>query len=142
MSHQSCSYYPSLTILSLMSCQSYPVPCSCPSCPVIAIMFWPFSSLSCPAGVIRLTRQADLSRMTSTSWPVHPVLSRLSCTGCRVLADLSWLSCHGCPSRLSCIIVMSQLSCPVIFLLSFHLFPVLAVLSFLSSQLYYPSALS
>jgi hypothetical protein len=124
---------------------SYPGWLSCPSCPVLAVIFWPFcfvSSLystipsvfsdfpvpaflfwlSCPSCLV----PAVLPQLSYTSCPIPAVLSSLSCPGlprmtcprCPMSTDLPWLS-HplSCPS------------CPVLVVLSC---PVLAVLSLLS----------
>jgi hypothetical protein len=128
--------------LSRLSCSGYLDPVvlsqqSCPSCRVIGVTFWP----SCPSCFVNadLSGWALVSVLSQLSWPDYPAATVLSWLHCYVLVILySWscqaylsrlicqatcpdspvpallsrLSSHDCPAKT----VLSQLSCPVMFL--------------------------
>jgi hypothetical protein len=104
----SCPGCPVPAVLSGWSCPRCPLSRSfCFSCPVLAVMFWPFSLcfLSWPYYPVCLLRLSCpgcpvpkiLSRLSCLSCPIPAFLSQLSCSGCPVPAVLFRLSCSGCP---------------------------------------------
>ncbi len=113
---------PVTTVLPWLSCHSCSVQVflfSCPGCAVLAVL----SLLSCSGHPLlsvlpRLTWPGSPIRLICPDWPVQ-----LYCFGCHALcpAVMSWLFYQGCPV----LVVLSQLSCPVMFWQACHLFPLM-----------------
>jgi hypothetical protein len=99
-----CPRYPLLTTVVV------PSRLSCLSCPVLAVIFWPFclcflSWLHYPVGLSDFPVPAILSWLSCPrcpipavlpSCPVPAILSQLSYSGCPVPAVLSLLPCPCC----------------------------------------------
>jgi hypothetical protein len=108
------SQLPCPKVLPQLSCHGcigtvVPSRLPCPSCPVLAVMFWPaLSSLSCAAVLSLKSFLAILSRLSSPG--PH---SRPSCPLCPVPTVLSLKSCPSCPApELLAPALLYPLSCP------------------------------
>jgi hypothetical protein len=92
LSRLSCLSGPVPDVLSLLSCHNYFIPLSCPTCPVLAVMFWPVLSYVSYPGMYY---PSCLLWLSCLSCPVAAFLSLLSFLGYLVLAVLSRA---GCPA--------------------------------------------
>jgi hypothetical protein len=103
------------TVLSWLSCHARPTRLSCPSCPVLAAIFWPSGPFLSVLAVI--SRLSFLS-VCHVPLPVPAVLSQLSCLSCpakknripALLSPLYWPCCHIL--AFSVVSNLSSLTCP------------------------------
>jgi hypothetical protein len=86
---------------------------SCLSCPILAVIFLPFCSVSYPGCTIPSVFLTFLSKFSCPGFLVLAVLSWWSCPGCPVQAVLNQLSCPGCVQPCpSCPVLAAQLRHP------------------------------